>query len=110
MLDFLSEIAIIIASDDPKWCQNNLHHPNWNHLHFTDQHSTSLDPINFDFSVISHCDHSVMLYGTFAFWMTFFAGGHVFVPLDYRKAKQRAPLGYQIHLANNSRYHYLKWD
>ena len=67
------------------------------------------DAVTFDLAAISACDHTLMLYGTFAFWMTFLAGGDVFVPLDYRKAKQRAPLGWQINLANSSRYHILTW-
>ena len=109
---------IVLATDDASWCRTNLgryynnnNNNNDTRIYFTADYSQSTtDPVSFDLAVIASTDHTVMLYGTFAFWMTFLAGGEVFLPIDYRRAKQRAPLAWQIVLANASRYHYLTWQ
>ena len=101
--------VIVLATDDVSWCRTNLGRNT--QIFFTaDYPQSTADPVTFDLAVIASSDHTLMLYGTFAFWMTFLAGGEVFLPLDYRKAKQRAPLAWQIALANASRYHYLTWQ
>ena len=109
-----NEVIFIVASDDQNWCKQNLlrgHDSSLDRIYFTSEYYPKLDNVSqvaFDFTVMSKCDHNVVLIGTFAYWASFFAGGEVFIPLDYPGQSRRVHQSVQIARANLSRYHNVK--
>ncbi|XP_013772668.2 galactoside 2-alpha-L-fucosyltransferase 2-like [Limulus polyphemus] len=61
-------VAFVVASDDRKWCQENLIHPNL----VIAPHPPS--PAH-DMAVLSKCNHSIITVGTFGTWAAYLAGG-----------------------------------
>ena len=52
---------------------------------FFSQSLSSVDPSLFDLAVLSRCDASLFLYGSFGFFASFLADAKdVFLPLQYR--------------------------
>ncbi len=107
-----SSAAFLIASDDPKWCKENLGSQYKDRtIYFTSDAypslSSQVSEMGFDFWAMSSCRHNVVLIGTFAFWASFFAGGRVFLPLDYPKQTRRVHQSAQIARASltTNRYH-----
>ena len=113
----------MIATDNTTWAKRYIRSPDWN-IHFTadyyDAHSAAssgrkdwphqLDPVLFDFTVLSHCDHAVVDYGTFSFWTAYLTGGHVFLPQYYTQSTQIIDIVPQIIDSGllESRYHFVR--
>ena len=71
-----SNSVFIVATDDMKWSQQNINRVN---------ESTAIEFVvgkgrDFDFAVLSHCNHSIVSVGSFGFFAAYFAGGLVVAP------------------------------
>ena len=44
-----------------------------------------------------------------SFWTSFFAGGDVYMPLDYPHQIDRAEINIQIERARSKKYHFIKF-
>ena len=66
-----NKITFIVLSDDIRWCRENIHNS---------EHSVIFSPFSNpgnDLSLMSLCDHMIMTTGTFGWWGSWLAGGHV---------------------------------
>ena len=75
-----SDIVFIVASDSPKWTTAHIASKHFNIIHtgaYFNSHPLRVPWVNFDFAVLSSCDHSIYDYGTFGFWTSYLAGGQV---------------------------------
>ncbi|XP_015903605.1 galactoside 2-alpha-L-fucosyltransferase Sec1 [Parasteatoda tepidariorum] len=69
--DKYSPVIFILISDDREWCIKNLSERFG--FHVAGEASTPAH----DLSVLAHCNHTIMTYGTFGFWGAYLAGGEV---------------------------------
>ena len=86
----------------------------FNHV-FTDTYYINVLPegqkkvitaVDFDFAVLSHCNHSVNNDGgTFSFWASFFSGGQTYQPWDFYNQSKRLELSQQLSRAKLPNYH-----
>lgn len=69
--DWYGSITFIVFSDDITWCKENINDKG-NAIIF----SPFSNPGN-DLALMSLCDHMIMSIGTFGWWGSWLAGGHV---------------------------------
>ncbi len=93
-----STCVFLVFSDDIKWMKSNLKFTNI-HIHFIKGQS----PLE-DMATMSHCDHSIISFGTFVWWCAFFTGGDVL----YYKAKNKHRQYYPTY-KKNPEYNFDKW-
>jgi hypothetical protein len=103
-------LIFIVATDNPAWSKRKIIHPNWK-IHFTSDFPTpaGIDPIMFDFTVLSHCHHAVVDYGTFSFWTGYLTGGNVWLPKYYKNTNKMIDIVPEIMDSglHQSRYHFV---
>ena len=111
----LLDIVFVVASDNPDWARENIKLIDRQIVFtqdFMEQTKPKIDPIDFEFAVLSHCNHSVIDYGTFSFWTAYLAGGQVFLPKFYKGSQQVIDIVPQIEQAGlvgeGKRYHFVE--
>lgn len=62
------QVVFVVASDDNEWCKDMF--SNMSDVAFTQVNSGSNRP-EYDLAVLAHCNHSIIGYGTFAFWSAY---------------------------------------
>ena len=74
---YIPDIIFVVASDDPDWTSRNLRSSSGNGLRIEHTSQAKLNTSEFDFAVLSSCNHSIFDYGSYGFWSAFLAGGKV---------------------------------
>ncbi|XP_059094053.1 galactoside alpha-(1,2)-fucosyltransferase 1-like isoform X2 [Tigriopus californicus] len=73
---FGSSVVFVSATDDQKWVEAKF--SKFSDVYFSSKMDTGkIDPVHFDFALLSHCNHSIYSYGTYGFMTSILAGGHV---------------------------------
>lgn len=77
-----SDTVIVVASDDPDWCQENLVGKSGA---FAGRNAHLLRGKGhfFDFAFLASCNVSVMDYGSFGFWSAFLTPGPKYIATGY---------------------------
>ncbi|CAG0899719.1 unnamed protein product [Darwinula stevensoni] len=71
-----SNSVFIVATDDMKWSKQNIRNVNESMaIEFVEAKGR-----DFDFAVLSHCNHSIVSVGSFGFFAAYFGGGLVVAP------------------------------
>eukprot|EP00095_Tigriopus_kingsejongensis_P011073 maker-scaffold23_size669530-snap-gene-5.22 protein:Tk11073 transcript:maker-scaffold23_size669530-snap-gene-5.22-mRNA-1 annotation:"hypothetical protein DAPPUDRAFT_307215" len=77
-------IVFVAVSDDVSWIKE--HFKKLPDVYYADDLDYGdIDPVSFDFSVLSSCNHSIYSYGTFGFFSAFLAGGQTILADAYDK-------------------------
>ncbi|CAG0887765.1 unnamed protein product [Darwinula stevensoni] len=88
-----SKVVFVLASDDLKWSRENVENVDENMpIVFVEGKDR-----DFDFTVLSHCNHSIVSVGTFGFFAAYFSGGLVIAP----KIISKSPLAIE-HLVSHA--------
>lgn len=109
----VSQMVFVVASDDPEWCIQQFSRIPSERFLFTNSHIHRAEiepysPTSFDLCVLSHCNHSIYDYGTFAFWGAYLAGGFVVAALDQtQEGRMTTDVMRSDRGANISRWHFL---
>lgn len=73
---FGPSVIFVSATDDPKWVIRKF--SKFSDVYFSSNMDTcGIDAVHFDFTLLSHCNHSIYSYGTYGFMTSVLAGGHV---------------------------------
>ncbi|TRY64192.1 hypothetical protein TCAL_15177 [Tigriopus californicus] len=79
---FGPSVVFVSATDDPKWTKSKF--SKFPDVYFSSKMQMGkIDPVHFDFALLSHCNHSIYSYGTFGYMTSILAGGHVIAANSY---------------------------
>ena len=116
----ISEVIIVIASDDTEWCKANLVSLPFN-VEFSADHTPGpkpyafkIEPYAFDMAALSACSHNIMDYGTFGFWAGTLCPGRVYlldlVPGEPDVATNTMVQAIKATRLVGSKYRFLDWQ
>lgn len=74
------EPVFVVVSDDMQWCRQNVDTSRGD-VYFAGQ-GIQTSPEK-DFSLLAHCNHTIITIGTFGFWAAYLAGGEVVYLANY---------------------------
>ncbi|XP_078507085.1 galactoside alpha-(1,2)-fucosyltransferase 2-like [Lissotriton helveticus] len=72
--DKYEEPVFVVTSNGMQWCKENINSSRGDVFFSGDSNESS--PGN-DFSLLAHCNHTIMTIGTFGYWASYLAGGEV---------------------------------
>ena len=79
-------VIFVVGSDDIKWCKE-VFKSRSDVYYLTDKKNQPYQ----DMSTLSHCNHTIVDYGTFGTWVAMLAGGRSVWPSDYSKIPRYQP-------------------
>ncbi|XP_060704586.1 galactoside alpha-(1,2)-fucosyltransferase 2-like [Hemiscyllium ocellatum] len=65
-------VVFAVTSNGMDWCKQNINNSKGD-VYFSDDPKQAT--VTFDFSILAHCNHTIMTIGTFGFWAGYLAGG-----------------------------------
>ncbi|XP_048470624.1 galactoside alpha-(1,2)-fucosyltransferase 2-like [Rhincodon typus] len=65
-------VVFAVTSNGMDWCKQNINNSKGD-VYFSDDPKQAT--VAFDFSILAHCNHTIMTIGTFGFWAGYLAGG-----------------------------------
>ncbi|XP_042199128.1 galactoside alpha-(1,2)-fucosyltransferase 2-like [Callorhinchus milii] len=75
-----SNVVFVVTSEEMDWCKDNIDASKGD-VHFSGDGQSS-SPAR-DFSLLAHCNHTIMTIGTFGIWAAYLAGGETIYLSNY---------------------------
>ena len=111
---WFAAIIFVVSSDNYVWTKNHIRNNDWNIVYTHDyekKHGQALDLVDLEFGILSHCNHSIIDYGTFSYLTAYLAGGEVYLPKYYDGTNKSIEITEEIERAGlvgtNKKFHYV---
>jgi galactoside 2-L-fucosyltransferase 1/2 len=76
--NYTGMVHFVVCSDSPQWCRQNLRN-------ISDVTLVSGNQAIQDLAILSHCNHSIITFGSFGWWGAYLSGGNTVYFKDYQQ-------------------------